>query len=177
VLAHVGLARRLARHQHARAAGTGLDLADFEGAAYEGLMQAAQRWDPERARSFGGFAKFRIRGAIQDWMRTTYPASSPRWENDRRRKAGLEKVAQTAVGEGPLVFIGQEERGFRDTESRLTLEAIVAKAPLNHNQRLVLEQRLAGETMKDIGLGLGVTESRVCQIYAEAEQLLREAAA
>lgn len=53
-----------------------LDIDDLVSAAYQGLINAATKFDPSRtdadsteAKAFSGYARQRIRGAILDWMR------------------------------------------------------------------------------------------------------------
>lgn len=46
---------------------------ELESAGYEGLVQAALRYDPESGVAFGAFAHYRIRGAMIDWFRSQSP--------------------------------------------------------------------------------------------------------
>lgn len=58
------LARRLARRLPAH-----IEVADLVGAGVLGLMEALQRYEPERAVSFHSYAAFRVRGAMLDELR------------------------------------------------------------------------------------------------------------
>jgi RNA polymerase sigma factor for flagellar operon FliA len=54
------LAPRLPRH---------LDLEDLVGYGHQGLLEAAERYDPARGIAFATFAHYRIRGAMVDGLR------------------------------------------------------------------------------------------------------------
>jgi hypothetical protein len=60
------------------------------------------------------------------------------------------------------------DRGYADTETRLTLEALISRAGLSEQERFVITRRMAGRRHKDIAGELGFTESRSCQIEAAA---------
>jgi RNA polymerase sigma factor for flagellar operon FliA len=48
---------------------------ELESAGYEGLVQAALRYDPESGIAFAAFAHYRIRGAMIDWARAQSPGA------------------------------------------------------------------------------------------------------
>jgi len=63
---YVGLARSIAaRHYHRRFA-KGIERGDFEQFAFEGLLQAIDRFDPLQGVPFGAFARRRIAGSVAD---------------------------------------------------------------------------------------------------------------
>lgn len=63
---YVGLARSIAaRHYHRRFA-KGIERGDFEQFAYEGLLQAIDRFDPLQGVPFGAYARRRIAGSVAD---------------------------------------------------------------------------------------------------------------
>lgn len=76
---HVGLAQNIATRFWRRLPNV-LDLDDVVAIAYQGLVTAAQRFDPsyrppddpkyDPRLAFGPFARTRITGAIQDWLRS-----------------------------------------------------------------------------------------------------------
>src|SRR6476469_10723898 len=59
------VARRLARRLPAH-----VEIDDLISAGVIGLMEAAERFDPERVDRFEAFAEFRIRGAMLDDLRS-----------------------------------------------------------------------------------------------------------
>ncbi len=75
VAEHLGLARSLAR----RFAGRGEPLDDLEQVAFEGLVKAVERFDPERGTSFAAFAVPTIVGEIKRHFRDhTWATKVPR---------------------------------------------------------------------------------------------------
>lgn len=63
------LARAIA-YRAARHTGHGVDTGEFVGAAYEGLVVAAKRFDANRGVPFRAYAKHRIQGAVFDAKRS-----------------------------------------------------------------------------------------------------------
>jgi RNA polymerase sigma-B factor len=83
VLSYRPLARALAR-RYATAAGAREDL---EQAAYEGLIKAIQRFEPERGAAFASFAVPTILGELRRYLRdTAWPAHVPRSLQERVRE-------------------------------------------------------------------------------------------
>lgn len=93
---------------------------ELRSAGYEGLVEAAQRYDPSLGVPFTGFAHPRIRGAMIDLARRAAPAV-------RRRSRALKMLEATqAVLERAQK--GQELRGGQDT--RTLQERVRAAADL-----------------------------------------------
>lgn len=63
---YAALARSIARRHYYRRAAKRVERADFEQFAFEGLLQAIDRYDPLRGVPFGAFARRRIAGSIVD---------------------------------------------------------------------------------------------------------------
>jgi RNA polymerase sigma-B factor len=83
VLSYRPLARALAR-RYATAAGAREDL---EQAAYEGLIKAIRRFEPERGAAFASFAVPTILGELRRYLRdTAWPAHVPRSLQERVRE-------------------------------------------------------------------------------------------
>jgi RNA polymerase sigma-B factor len=83
VLSYRPLARALAR-RYPTAAGAREDL---EQAAYEGLIKAIQRFEPERGAAFASFAVPTILGELRRYLRdTAWPAHVPRSLQERIRE-------------------------------------------------------------------------------------------
>lgn len=62
------LVRRIAGRIH-RDVGAHVEYDDLLSLGTQGLIEAAQRYDPDRGTAFPGFAYYRIRGAIYDGLR------------------------------------------------------------------------------------------------------------
>ena len=63
---YIRLARSIASHNFRRRATAHFDRSDYEQLAYEGLLQAIDRYDPMRAVPFGAYARRRIEGNVAD---------------------------------------------------------------------------------------------------------------
>jgi RNA polymerase sigma factor FliA len=192
------------------------ELGDLLSAGALGLIEAANRFDPERGESFEAFAKIRIRGAMLDdiRLRDTMSRDMRRsWRILGRATATLTQQLGRAPTEAELAeqvglsvealrarrsqlsgarVIGLEDAGV-DLLDRLAdenaddpqeiaarrelvdrLAAYIAVLPVRMQQVLGLYYR-ENLSLKEIGVVLGVTECRVCQIHGEATRRLRDA--
>ncbi|MBB6147235.1 RNA polymerase sigma factor for flagellar operon FliA [Silvibacterium bohemicum] len=215
---HLPTVRFLARRIHERLP-QHVEIEDLVSAGILGLMDALQKFDPEKKVQFRSYAQFRIRGAILDSLRTL--DWSPR---DLRRKgraveeairllttrmgrapAESEVAAELAMGLGEYQQLlgelkgleigtlhaersedsGEEELAyvpnrpedvplFRCLKGEMQARLADAIDQLPERERLVMTLYYYEEmTMKEIGLTLGVVESRVSQIHASAVLHLR----
>ena len=89
------------------------DFEDLESAGYEGLVQAALRYDPESGVSFATFSHYRVRGSMIDWVRAQNPGL-------RRHSRALRALAASQA----LL----EEQAERSAGDRRALEERVAAA-------------------------------------------------
>ena len=83
--------RRVAEALAQRFAGRGVDVDDLTQVAYEGLLKAADRFDPEMGRDFLSFAVPTIRGELQRYFRDSGWMVRP----TRRVQETQWRVAQT----------------------------------------------------------------------------------
>jgi RNA polymerase sigma factor FliA len=213
VAAHLPLVEKVARRMATRLPAH-VPFADLVSAGYEGLMDAAKRFDPARGATFEAFAEWRIKGAILDDLRAKDSLS-----RDMRRLSNEIKAAEQrltgALGREPTqdevarelgvtaddlaaqrqklsghTVVGLDDAGpdFLDRvaddgapdpfesaaagELRERLTDAIRRLP--ERQQTVLSLHYLEElTLQEIGDMLGVTESRVCQIKAEALADLR----
>jgi RNA polymerase sigma factor for flagellar operon FliA len=212
--------RFLARRIHERLP-QHVDIEDLVSAGVVGLMDAFQKFDPEKKVQFRSYAQFRIRGAILDSLRTL--DWSPR-ELRRKGRAveeairvltarsghapGEPEVAaemglaleeyQQLLGDlkgleiGTLHMERNEDSGdeelsyvpgrpdedplFRCLRGELEERLSDAITNLPDRERLVMTLYYYEEmTMREIGIALGVVESRVSQVHASAVVHLRSA--
>jgi RNA polymerase sigma factor FliA len=214
-LAYLQLVRTQARQMAGRLPPS-VKSEDLEGYGMVGLLEAIDRFDPDRSIPFEVFARLRVRGAMYDYLRTldllprvarqnvhrvqahanALSRSLGRRPTDdelahatgmARRRVGkalsdaqaamplsLDEVAdadrlpdllvQGAAGD----VLGRVEDQARDAELWRAIEAL----PVRH--KLVVGLYFCeGLTLWAIGRVLGVTESRVSQMSAEALQMLR----
>jgi RNA polymerase sigma-B factor len=89
VVAYRGLARRIARRFSTGSASPD----DLEQVAYEGLIKAIERFDPERGAAFTSFAVPTMLGELRHYLRdTAWPTHVPRRLQERNRSV---RVAAT----------------------------------------------------------------------------------
>ena len=69
-------ARSVARSQFRTHPPYGLDISDFEQLAFEGLLQAIDRFDPDLGIPFQAYARRRISGAIRDGLAKSSDAAA-----------------------------------------------------------------------------------------------------
>ena len=220
LLEHLPIVRFLARRIHERLPHH-VDIEDLVSAGVVGLMDAFQKFDPEKKVQFRSYAQFRIRGAILDSLRML--DWSPR---DLRRKGRAVEAAvrtltvqlgrapgeaeiaaemglsleeyQQLVGDLKGLEIGtlhaernedsgdeemayvpgrpEEDPLFRCLRSEMEDRLAEAISNLPERERLVMTLYYYEEmTMREIGLALGVVESRVSQVHASAVGHLRAA--
>lgn len=77
------------------------ELCDLLQIGFIGLMEAAEKWDPTRGTQFRHFAEWRIRGAVQDYLRLQDREGRTqrlrhRWASAHRRQ--MEQQAGRSVG-------------------------------------------------------------------------------
>jgi RNA polymerase sigma factor for flagellar operon FliA len=193
---------------------------DLVGAGFVGLILAYGRYDPARCDQFEGYAKWRIRGAMLDEIRsydhlsrdlrafaTRMNAATRRLQTKLGRPPTEAEVADdlglsidtlrtcaAVIALGPAVSIdavhGDDgspaepfdpwavtaEEKLARSEARRSISAAVEALPARLREVL---QLYYGEeqTLRHIGDQFGVTESRACQLRAEAIARLRAASA
>lgn len=81
-----------------REIGRHVDFEDLRQMGFQGLLEAARRFDDSRGVSFRRFANYRIRGAMLDGIRKSAPLPRRAYERVRALEAAL-RVAETAAEE------------------------------------------------------------------------------
>lgn len=97
---YVELARKLARRRLGRRSPTSLERGDVEHLAYEGLLQAIDRFDPLNGAPFEAFARRRIAGSIADGIATLSEVGAQIRARYRARQERLRSVADSDVSQG-----------------------------------------------------------------------------
>ncbi len=143
-----------------------MDIDELISFGFMGLVEAANRFDPERGYRFSTFAYYRIRGAIIDGLAEIGPLPRPRARAFRPRRCA------TPIGTLPsdaLSAHGALERA----QSMAMVRSEVGK--LSERTRYLIERRYWGaETLVDIGTELGISKSRASRIHSAAIRELRE---
>jgi RNA polymerase sigma factor for flagellar operon FliA len=154
---------------------------DLESAALIGLIDAVDRFDPERGVPFEGYASLRIRGAVLDEVRRVDELGRA----DRRRQRAAAAQGEAGSYHGTVSLDDLIERGYhggaeqdelaeRYEAEDLRMRVRSAMTCLPPRQREVLE-RYYGQslTLREAGLRMGISEARACQLHGRAIQNLR----
>lgn len=169
VVAHIPVADRVAGW-FARTQAWRMD--DIRSFSYIGLIDAVEKFDPDRGIRFTSYASYRIRGAITDQIRK---------EDWITRQARARKdVKQTKMT--PLSFIEGFQDGKEDPKSGREIKRIDDMEEVKRildglclRERMIMRKRfLDGKKQKKIGEEIGVSESRVNQVLSKTLVFLRE---
>jgi RNA polymerase sigma factor for flagellar operon FliA len=170
---YMPLARSLSRR--VRLVDTPLaDSDDLASAAFLGLIDAVDRFEPGRGVPFEAYASLRIRGAIIDEIRRT--------DERGRAAAGAEAKPRTLSLDGLVEddwrpFLGTDD-GVDDKFEQEDLCGRVEGAlqVLPPRQREVLARYYADAlTLREAGKRMGISEARACQLHGRAIVNLRRA--
>jgi RNA polymerase primary sigma factor len=156
---HLGLAAMAAKKS---AAIEGVPVQDSEafGDACVALVRCSQRFDPERGYQFSTFALTSCLNAV---MSGWYLRSG-------RRRKGFDEVNFVSIeATGDVAERGQLDSIASDRVEKVR-EAIAA---LPERKRFVIEQRMAGKLLSELGEVLGVSKERVRQIEEQCLSELR----
>lgn len=162
-----GMATRMARRLHPYGiAATSRE--DLESAGLIGLIDAVDRYQPDRGVPFEAYAALRVRGAVLDELRAA--------TGGRRREApahlSLDELLELGDHTLPSVDETGPQRAFED----LTARVESALRCLPDRQRELLG-RYYGQslTLREAGKTMGISEARACQLHGRAIASLRRA--
>jgi RNA polymerase sigma factor for flagellar operon FliA len=198
VLEHTALIRYIVNRIAVRLP-SHIDLDDLHNTGVIGLMDAIDKYDPDKNCKFKTYAEFRVKGAILDqlrsldWVPRSIRQKSRRLEQayfELEQRLGLNQVRGISMVnldelrsggdmEQPLagdIFEDvKAENPFLSLKSRELRQAVAeCIANLPEKERLVISLYYYEDlNMKEIGSVLGITESRVCQIHTKAVGRLR----
>ena len=180
-----------------------VELDDLIQTGTLGLIDAVRRYDPSKGVPFAAYARFRIRGAILDALRSLDWATRSQ-RTERKSAASAAAVAGSMEAPprvrffslGPVVSLSScrqsnEDQPALDVPCEENLhpdrlfeaseaKELVSKAlnVLPDRYRKVVVMYYSGEwSMRDIGRSLGVNESRVSQIHKAALGKMKRALA
>lgn len=157
---------------------------DLESAALIGLIDAVDRFDPERGIPFEGYAALRIRGAVLDELRRV----DDRSRDDRRRaRATVAADVEPEIGAygqtlsldllletGDHDWAAESELDDRDDIDDLRWRVETALRCLPPRQRELLSRYYGDSlTLRESAVKMGISEARACQLHGRAIQNLR----
>jgi RNA polymerase sigma factor FliA len=156
---------------------------DIESAALIGLIDAVDRYDPERGVPFEGYAGLRIRGAILDELRRL--DDHTRAERQRARAVATDTDPEIGAYGATLSLDMLLESGDRDwaadddavdpyesQDLRMRVESALKCLP--PRQREVLARYYGDSlTLRESAVKMGISEARACQLHGRAIQNLR----
>ncbi len=192
------LASLIAASEYRRRPAYGLDRKDFEQLAFQGLIEAIDRFDPARSVPFEAFARFRIRGAISNGLAISSEGAAL---YRHRRRVELERIEDLkAAGTGPddplstltryvtdlAIGFMLDEAADLEAESGATdvwqsiawrdllhsLRAAVSRL-IEPEQDVILRHYFQGENFADVATALRLSRGRVSQIHKAALDRLR----
>ena len=181
---YVPLAVRVARNMNVPV-GPVAGLDDLESAALIGLIDAVDRFQPERGVPFEGYATLRIRGAVLDEVRRVDELG--RADRRRQREAAAQGEEGTYLGTVSLDELlengyrggpEQDDLAERYDAEDLRMRVRSAIACLPSRQREVMERYYDQSlTLRETGQRMGISEARACQLHGRAiENLQRQLA-
>ena len=160
---------------------------DVESAALIGLINAVDRYDPDRGVPFEGYAGLRIRGAILDELRRL----DDHTRDERRRARDVADDAEPGIGAygatlslDLLLETGDRDWAAEDDSSnvyenqdlRTRVESALECLP--PRQREVLARYYGDSlTLRESAVRMGISEARACQLHGRAIHNLRRSLA
>lgn len=156
-----------------------IDEQDLESAGAIGLMQSIERYDRRTGVKFMTFATHRVRGQMLDLMRQYDHIS-----RSHRRKVefppslvSLSAVVRGKSGSKVVDVQSNIESYASDPSDEYDnldeLYSIICSLPAQY-AAVVIYYHIDGLTMKQTGVVLGLSGSRVSQINSQAESLIRK---
>jgi RNA polymerase sigma factor (sigma-70 family) len=154
VLGHMDYARKIA-YARKRALPRHIDVEELLSAAYLGLTEAATRFKVERNVCFKTYSFRRIKGAIDDYLRSLGYSISLDTED-----------ADTGLSKAELVPAKLEINHERNFE---VVEKVVGRAGAEMLKLYFVDNC----DLKEIGSKIRVSESRVCQLFSKYKEQIR----
>lgn len=167
------LAALIARDHHRRLPAN-VERDDIDQAARMGLIDAALRFDAARGATFETFARWRINGAVRDYLRSLDCVSK-----EERAKINAGEASERVELRVDDLYL--EPRAVQRTPEEASMAAQFAAQlrnlveGLSGRQRTIVRQYYYhDQTMAAIGGELGVNEARISQVHKRTIETLRQ---
>lgn len=147
-----------------------VELGDLIAYGTEGLLEAADRFDPERGVGFATFTYYRIQGAMVDGVRKAAPMPPAVYQRELERLGRWEMRVPERRDPG-------NQRSVDDQVSTAELCGKLRRAlgRLAPSERALLEEHYYGDNkLCDIGRSRGVSRSWASRLHARAIDSLRD---
>jgi RNA polymerase sigma factor for flagellar operon FliA len=201
--AYLGFARVMAAKAYARRTCAGVEFADYLQYARVGLLEAIDRFEPERGNKFETYAAARITGAVLSGIESSseiqqqvaarrrimaqrLAALDEPGQEDGAPHAVFARLAELAIGlavgfalEGSGMHraedAGYEDNGYRGLELRqLRAQVLALVDELPDRQRHVIHAHyLQNVEFAEIAASLALSRGRIAQLHKEALGSLR----
>ncbi len=175
---HLDLAEHLARLRH-RSVHRTVQLGELLSAAYEGLLDAANKFDTNKVNAkakypFRCYARTRITGEMNDYLR------SCNWgTRGKHRKAhSIDTVPGYYDDGGQVVTLrevlpARERPAIDELNGRELFNKLIRSLP--KREKMVFKLRFLNSlTMKEVAKVVGISESRVSQILSQNKLFLKD---
>lgn len=152
---------------------SGIELSELVSMGVEGVIKAADKFDPERGFAFTTYAVWWIQQVIRRYI--NQERSTIRLPNYVIRKTGgksvpVEPLLNYDVPDALLTLDGTDKKLDRSAVVENVRTAITA---LPTREREIVKLRMRGATLKEIGERVGVTRERIRQVEMAAHARLR----
>lgn len=190
---HLALVQAIARKVK-RSLGASIDYEDLVGYGCKGLVEAAERYDPQHGVAFTTFAYYRVRGAMFDGLRTMGWYSRADYARYRAEERATEYLKSQAEREGAArandaagAAGATQEQALADVAAALSAVAAVHITCLDAaaavaDERLpppdaALETGRLGRRVREAIGALPDKERRLMELYYFGDKNLEEAGA
>lgn len=137
-----------------------VSLDDVKSAAYYGLVDAATKFNPEKCCFFGSYAKLRIMGEINDYLREICRDCS-------RYGTSLDFCDEDGISLLETIEVENVDDGkeFLEDISKNLIGVDKTVFSLYYGENM---------SLKEIGSVIGVSESRTSQILKKSKEIVKE---
>ena len=152
------------------------DADDLASAAFLGLIDAVDRFEPGRGVPFEAYASLRIRGAIIDEVRRTDERGRSTGPEVQPKILSLDGLAEDDWRQFLTASDESVHEQFEHEDLRGRVEGALDQLP--PRQREVLTRYYADSlTLREAGVRMGISEARACQLHGRAIVNLRRSLA